>query len=177
MVFIGLGSNLPGPWGTPSATIKRALLELESAGLKIVEASSIYSSCAYGKEGAPDYVNAVARISSFLPPYAMLSRLHAIEKRAARSRGQRWGARTLDLDILDWNGRITGARHECGQGYAVFRPLSLPHPGIASRPFVILPLAEIMPNWHHPVSGKTAKVLAKAVQKQKAGQILEKLTV
>lgn len=177
MVFIGLGSNLPGPWGAPSATLRRALRELETPAIKITGVSSLYSSRAYGSEGAPDYVNAVARVETFLPPQALLIRMHEIEKRAARSRGRRWGPRTLDLDLLDWNGRITGVREETGQEYAVFRPLSLPHPGIASRPFVILPLAEIMPDWHHPLSGKTAKVLANAAQKQKAGRILEKLAL
>jgi 2-amino-4-hydroxy-6-hydroxymethyldihydropteridine diphosphokinase len=172
MVFIGLGSNLPGPWGTPAATVLRALNEIEMNGLHVKQVSSFYSSKAYGREGVPDYVNSVVRVSTFFPPLALLARLHRIEKMAARSRGQRWGARTLDLDLLDWKGCITGPREEKGSGQAAFRPLSLPHPGIVVRPFVLIPLAEIAPEWHHPISGKTARTLAKGIQMQKAGRIL-----
>ncbi len=176
MILIALGSNLPGPWGTPRETLAWALATMEKRGIRVVRCSSGYRTKAYGDLGQPDYVNAVVRVSSHLPPEALLMRLHRIERAAARSRGERWGARTLDLDLLDWNGRVSGdvtensRRAELGH-----KPISLPHPGIGNRPFVAVPLAEIVPRWHHPVTGETAGKIARRVGRHAAGAVLERI--
>ncbi|MGI9371527.1 MAG: 2-amino-4-hydroxy-6-hydroxymethyldihydropteridine diphosphokinase [Hyphomicrobiales bacterium] len=173
MIFVGLGSNLNGPWGTPKQCLARALITLRNQGIKVVKSSGIYSSKAYGRTGIPDYVNSVIQIETFLSPHALLYNLQQIEHAAARKRGQRWGSRTLDLDLLDWNKRICGPDKESGPvGGSDFRPLSLPHPGIVNRPFVIIPLAEIAPRWHHPINGKTASQLALKAQLSPEGRIL-----
>ena len=173
MILLGLGSNLPGPWGTPLETLRRALLEMKACGIEVVSQSKAYSTHAYGVGGQPDYVNAVLSVACLAPPEALMMRLHSLERRAARSRGERWGARTLDIDLLDWHGRIIGSSRERGSRTELgFKPLSLPHPGILKRPFVIVPLAEIAPEWHHPISGKTALSLARTIAKSRAGGIL-----
>ncbi|MGI9482482.1 MAG: 2-amino-4-hydroxy-6-hydroxymethyldihydropteridine diphosphokinase [Hyphomicrobiales bacterium] len=173
MIIIGLGSNLAGPWGTPRKTTVRALDTLRLKSIKIVVVSSLYTSKAYGRNGGADYVNAVAQVDTPLPPEALIKRLQYVERLAERARGQRWGARTLDIDLLDWHGRICGPRLETGPtGGSEFRALSLPHPGILTRPFVALPLAEIAPDWHHPVTGETATVLAQRLKRGREGKIL-----
>ena len=174
MILIALGSNLPGPWGSPRDTVVRALEVLEANRLTVERRSSGYRTAAYGDQGQPDYVNAVAQISSSLPPAALLMRLHRIERSAARSRGERWGARTLDLDLLDWNGRVSGIGGERGRpGDLGYKPITLPHPGILKRPFVAIPLAEIAPRWHHPVTGETAATIARRTARLAAGAVLE----
>lgn len=173
MILLGLGSNLPGPWGTPLETLRRALVEMCNCNIEVVERSKAYSTNAYGLGGQPDYVNAVVSVACLASPEALLIRLHRLERRAARARGERWGARTLDIDLLDWHGRVVGSSMERGSRTELgFKPLSLPHPGIVNRPFVIVPLAEIAPGWHHPISGKTAVSLAKSVARSRAGGIL-----
>lgn len=174
MILIALGSNLPGPWGTPLETVSRALHVLDERGVVVIRCSSGYRTAAYGDQGQPDYINAVVQISSTLPPAALLMRLHRIERMAARSRGERWGARTLDLDLLDWNGRVSGGGRENGRpGDLGYKPISLPHPGILKRPFVAIPLAEIAPDWHHPVTGETATMIARRTARLAAGAVLE----
>ncbi len=167
---------MPGPWGTPQQTLRQALCELDRANVTVRGCSCIYRSRAYGVDGQPDYLNAVVEVSSFAPPEALLGKLHKIEKKAARARGERWGARTLDLDLLDWKGRIVGSGVENGRrGQLGFKKLSLPHPGIVKRPFVMMPLAELLPNWHHPLTGEIASQIAKRVNRGTAGGILDVL--
>ncbi len=177
MILLGLGSNLTGPWGTPLETLRRALREMPANSISILKCSKAYHTQAYGLGGQPDYVNLVVQVACFAPPEALLIRLHRIEKRAARARGERWGARTLDIDLLDWHGRVVGPSRERGSRTELgFKPLSLPHPGIVHRPFVIGPLAEIAPNWHHPVHGVTAVSLARNLTGAKDGGILSATT-
>ncbi len=175
MILIALGSNLSGPWGTPQQTLRRAVDEIGGDALQVVAVSCAYRTRAYGVAGQPDYLNAVIQIAGFLPPEALLGRLHRIERAAARARGGRWGVRTLDIDLLDWNGRICGPRAENSRlGQSGFKPMSLPHPGIENRPFVIIPLAEIVPSWHHPVTGDLAATLARGAKRIFAGAVLDK---
>ncbi len=149
MILIGLGSNMAGPWGSPRQTVLRALRELDGNGTQLLAASRLIATSPYGRKNQPDYVNAVARIATHMPPEALLRRLHAIERQAGRHRGIRWGPRTLDLDLLDYHGRRMGKPGR----------LALPHPGICERPFVLQPIAEVAPGWIHPVAHQRARTL------------------
>lgn len=151
MILIALGSNITGPWGSPRATVERALKNLNRFPLRLVKASTLLATKPFGNTNQPDFINAVVMIETVLSPIALLSRLHQIEKQAGRKRGRRWGPRTLDLDILDWNGVILKPQ---GRGRAALR---LPHEGIQKRDFVLVPLAEIAPRWKHPILHRTAK--------------------
>lgn len=151
MILIGLGSNISGPWGTPRSTVEKAFKTLNQFPLRLMKASSLLATKPFGNKNQPDFINAVAIIDTALSPTVLLSRLHYIEKLAGRKRGRRWGPRTLDLDILDYKGRIL---RPSGKGRAGLR---LPHEGIPKRDFVLLPIAEIAPRWKHPALRKTAK--------------------
>lgn len=146
MILVALGSNIAGPWGNSTETVVRALAELNRDPLKLFVASRLLLTAPFGKPDQPSYVNAVVQIETHLPPHGLLQKLHAIEKKAGRKRAERWGPRTLDLDLIDYNGMVMA---EPG--------LALPHPGIAERIFVLKPIAEIAPNWRHPLTKKSAQ--------------------
>lgn len=142
MILIALGANLPGPAGEPARTLKHALGKLDSKGVKIRNISSFYKTPAWPDPVDPAYVNAVARIETALQPVELLALLHSVETELGRLRSVTNAPRTLDLDLLDYDGRVMNGG------------LVLPHPRIGERSFVLVPLAEIAPDWRHPVSGK-----------------------
>lgn len=146
--YIGLGSNLDDP----VAQINRAFAELAALpGSHLIARSRLYRSAPLGGLPQPDYVNAVAAILTQLEAPALLAALHGIERAHGRNRtvGQRWAARTLDLDLL-----VQGdLRLPSG-------PLEIPHPGIAERNFVLLPLLEVAPFLQIPGLGAVAKLAA-----------------
>lgn len=144
--WVGLGSNLDGP----AARVRWALEALGSLPrTQRVASSRLYGSAPMGPPGQPDYVNAVAWLTTALGPHALLDELQRIENEAGRVRtGERWGPRTLDLDLLLYGNRvIRDAR------------LSVPHPGLAERAFVLVPLAEIAPDLDVPGQGRIDSLL------------------
>ncbi|WP_227718319.1 2-amino-4-hydroxy-6-hydroxymethyldihydropteridine diphosphokinase [Microbulbifer sp. Q7] len=129
--YIGLGSNLDDP----AAQLRRALEQMQDIPQTTLCASSaFYASAPIGPGEQPDYVNAVAELDTDLPAEALLDALQAIENTHGRERTLRWGARTLDLDILLYGDQqIDTVR------------LQVPHPRMAERNFVLEPLAELAP--------------------------------
>lgn len=150
MILIALGSNLPFCGQPPADIITCALRALEKIAT-VAAQSRLYDSPAWPDPTDPPYVNAVARIETGLGPEAFLAALHALEAGFGRRRGRPNASRTLDLDLLDYNGLLRQAGGPDG--------LVLPHPRIQDRGFVLAPLAEIAPGWRHPVSGKSAEAL------------------
>jgi 2-amino-4-hydroxy-6-hydroxymethyldihydropteridine diphosphokinase len=140
--IIALGSNKPGPWGPPDQTVHRALGLLDA-----VAVSRFISTPPIGPSSRR-FVNAVAVVESDLPPPVLLEHLKAMEHDAGRRPGQRWGARSLDLDIIGWSGGIWTSAG-----------LSVPHKAFRQRRFVLAPLAQIAPDWRDPVSHLTARQL------------------
>ncbi|MBY5928523.1 2-amino-4-hydroxy-6-hydroxymethyldihydropteridine diphosphokinase [Halomonas sp. DP8Y7-1] len=131
IAHIGLGSNLENP----RRQVETALAELDGLPLtRRVAASRLYASRPVGPQDQPDFVNAVATLETALSPLALLDQLQALEQRHRRRRERHWGPRTLDLDLL-WMANITLALPR----------LTLPHPELAHRAFVVLPLAELDP--------------------------------
>jgi 2-amino-4-hydroxy-6-hydroxymethyldihydropteridine diphosphokinase len=155
MILVGLGSNLPGVWGSPRETVLRAFDALHGGPVKVVKVSSLLITSPMGPQNQPDYVNAVAVLETHLPPEALLRRLHMIERQAGRSRRLRWGPRTLDLDLLAYH-QLVRVR----KGLAI-KPLALPHPGLHERSFVLQPLQEIAPKWRHPVLRMTVQEMVR----------------
>jgi len=149
-IYIGIGSNLAATgYAGPAATILAAVAALKASGVRILRQSSLWTSPAWpppaeGEPRQPDFVNAVVAARSELDPDALLFRLHAIEAGFGRQRQRRWEARTLDLDLLDHGGLV---RQPADADGAV-----LPHPALAGRLFVLLPLEEVAPDWRHPVT-------------------------
>ena len=160
MILIGLGSNVKGPWGTPRQTVERALERLDMPPCRLVVASSLITTPPFGVLDQPDFTNAVAIIETELSAEELMMHLHDMELSADRRRSLRWGPRTLDLDLVDFNGEL---RDGTGEAVGHMGPLFLPHPGIADRLFVLEPIAEIAPQWRHPVSGLSARQMIAAL--------------
>lgn len=144
MILIALGSNLASPAGPPAGTLKGALVRLEQLGVKILSVSSFYETPAWPDPSAPAFVNAVAAVHTALQPVELLYLLHGVETEFGRMRSAPNAARTLDIDLLDYDGRVLAER-----------PV-LPHPRLADRSFVLVPLTEIAPHWTHPILGRRA---------------------
>jgi 2-amino-4-hydroxy-6-hydroxymethyldihydropteridine diphosphokinase len=162
MILVGLGSNLAAPgFASPQETAAAALARLPRLGVEVRRRSRWYWSEPVPPSGQPWYVNAVAAVETGLSPATLLDALLALEDRFGRRRSTPNAARTLDLDLLDYNARQCGATR-----------LSLPHPRLHERRFVLAPLAEIAPRWRHPLLGSTAKALLAALP---AGQPIRAL--
>lgn len=143
--YVALGSNL----NDPEAQVERgfaALAALPHTGLSA--RSRLYRSPPWGVPDQPDFINAVAQLETSLPPRELLDALLAVETRAGRVRGVRYGPRTLDLDLL-----LYGDRAVCEPG------LAIPHPRLHERAFVLLPLAEIAPDLEVSGYGRVADLL------------------
>jgi len=149
VILIGIGSNLAAPpASTPLETAQTALSALAAPHLQPVGCSSWYESAPVPASDQPWFVNAVALIASDREPERLLEWMLAVESRFGRVRGEPNAARTLDLDLLDYDGLIIESRM-----------LTLPHPRMSERRFVLEPLCEIAPGWRHPISNLTAAEL------------------
>lgn len=152
--MVAFGGNLASAAGGPADTIRLALNEIRSAGLRITRQSDLYDTPAFPDARDPAYVNGVAEIAGISDPLALLALLHGIEAMFGRERVERWGMRTLDLDLLAFGDlvRPDAAGFERWRGLApearrLRAPdeLILPHPRLHERAFVLVPLAEIAP--------------------------------
>ena len=150
MILIALGANLPSAAGAPRETLEAAISALGQRGITIKDRSGFYKSAAWPNASDPAFVNAVVRVETALDPAALLATLHAVEREFGRERGVQNAPRTLDLDLLDYDAHVA------------WGPPELPHPRIGERLFVLLPLADIAPEWRHPVSGRTVSELIAA---------------
>lgn len=149
MILIGIGSNLAAPgFASPRETAAAGLAALPKTGVTPVLVSRWHLSEPVPPSDQPWYANAVAAVVTDLGPAALLDALLAVEDRFGRRRSVRNAARSLDLDLLDYDGR------ECASPR-----LLLPHPRLHERRFVLQPLAEIAPGWRHPLSGLSAAEL------------------
>lgn len=149
MILIGIGSNLAAPPSkTPLETAQAALPALAAPHLQPVMCSLWYESAPVPASDQPWFANAVALVSTEREPEVLLAWMFEVENRFGRVRGERNAARTLDLDLLDYDGLIIDTPR-----------LTLPHPRLHERRFVLEPLREIAPNWRHPRLGLTAAEL------------------
>ncbi len=148
---IGIGSNRRGRHGTPAAEVRAAIAALGD----VIATSPIVATPPLGPS-IRRFANAAALIGSDEAPPVLLARLKRIEARFGRRRGQRWGARVIDLDILLWS-----------RGSWADRRLTIPHVGLASRAFVLTPLVRIAPDWREPIGGRTIRQLAHAVDRRR----------
>ncbi|MCP4125944.1 MAG: 2-amino-4-hydroxy-6-hydroxymethyldihydropteridine diphosphokinase [Gammaproteobacteria bacterium] len=143
--YIGLGSNLDHP-AEQLYRAFRALAQIPNT--KLIRYSSLYQSPPMGGLDQPDYINAVAVVETALKPEELLLQLQAIETAQGRTRGERWGARTLDLDLLLY-----------GSDKIDMPDLKVPHPGMHERAFVLYPLFEIAPELEIPRRGRLIELL------------------
>ncbi len=147
IAYIGLGANL----GDPAAQLRRALAELAALDeVEVAQVSGFYLNPPLGPKGQPWYVNAVAQVRTRLTAEELMRGLRRVEAAMGRVRGERWGPRVIDLDLLLYDGEVSRTPE-----------LVLPHPEMHRRAFVLAPLAEIAPDaWHPGLNKSAAQLLA-----------------
>lgn len=147
MILIALGGNLDSAIGKPLATMQAALAAMSQLRIDVRAVSPWYRSAPWPTSDQPWFVNGVAEVTTALSSADLLSQLHEIETRFGRVRSVANAARTLDLDLLAYGDEVrVGA-------------VNLPHPRLQDRDFVLAPLADVAPDWRHPVLGLTAREL------------------
>lgn len=167
IAYIGLGSNVASRAGSPAQTVLAAMESLASLG-DVIARSSLYETAPVGYVDQPAFINAAVAVRISLDPERLLDALLTIEREYGRDRGSGVpkGPRTLDLDLL---------LIEDASGNGLLREsqtLTLPHPAIAERRFVLAPLAEIAPELRHPILRRTIReLLAKMPQDTRGGAV------
>jgi 2-amino-4-hydroxy-6-hydroxymethyldihydropteridine diphosphokinase len=149
MILAGIGGNLESAqFGPPRETLSAALAALKDKHIRILTRSGWYRTEPVPRSDQPWFINAVISLATDLDPNDLLTFLQTIETRFGRVRREANAARVLDLDILDYQGQVMDT---CS--------LVLPHPKLHQRRFVLAPIAEIAPDWRHPIWGLSAAQL------------------
>ena len=172
--LIALGANLPFKGDTPETTLEKARQALVDEGIGIQSFSRLFSTPCFPAGVGPDYVNAAAvvEIPDNLDAASVLARLHAVEARFGRERLQRWGMRTLDIDLLAVGDSVLpdAGTHDLwrnlspeAQAREAPSALILPHPRMQDRAFVLVPLADVAPDWVHPRIGQSVRQMLAAL--------------
>lgn len=172
-VLVALGANLPFGGNPPEVTLRAALARLPALGLRVVRVSRLFATPCYPPGAGPDYVNAAVRLAAApgMDAQAVMAALHRVEAEFGRERVQRWGMRTLDLDLIAMGDAVLpdaatqaawAALPAEAQVARVPDRLILPHPRVQDRSFVLVPLAEVAPRWRHPLTGATVAAMLRA---------------
>ena len=162
MILIGIGGNLESAqFGPPRDTLTAALAALKEKRIRILTRSGWYRTEPVPRSDQPWFVNAVVSLATELGAKDLLNALQATERQFGRVRGEPNAPRILDLDILDYQGEVMDTTS-----------LVLPHPRLHERRFVLIPIAEIAPDWRHPILElAAAQLLARLSSEQQIERI------
>ena len=170
--ILALGGNTQSKVGSPKETLRQAILMLSDHGVRVEKTSKFYQTPAFPAGSGADYVNAAALVSANHSAVELLDILHEIEAELGRERLSRWASRPMDIDLIAMGQKVAPDR----EGFAKWRDLTLedqktlwpdqlilPHPRLQDRAFVLVPMADVAPDWVHPVSGKTVQEMLDAL--------------
>ncbi|WP_420568550.1 2-amino-4-hydroxy-6-hydroxymethyldihydropteridine diphosphokinase [Thalassovita sp.] len=174
VVVLALGSNQSLDGQGPEQLLRLALAKISASGVRVLRTSRFYETPCFPAGAGPDYVNAVVVVDTRQEPGPLLELLHKVEANLGRQRDRRWGARTVDIDLIAHGQRVL-------PDVAVFRTwlelpldrqqteapqqLILPHPRLQDRAFVLVPMLDVAPDWSHPVLNQTTRQLCESLPK------------
>lgn len=180
--LIAMGANLPSATGTALETLEKSLELFPTELLKIDRISKWFSTPAFPAGSGPDFVNGAVKVKTSLSPSEVLAALHRIEASLGRTRENRWAPRLCDLDLIAYDDAVLPDAKTfehwksldlSSQQTDTPDDLVLPHPRMQDRPFVLVPLNEIAPDWCHPVTGITVSEMLSAYSAQELTEITE----
>jgi 2-amino-4-hydroxy-6-hydroxymethyldihydropteridine diphosphokinase len=179
--ILALGANIPSAQGGPDLTLRVALLYLEKGGVRFDAVSRFYNTPCFPAGAGPDYVNAAVRIRWAGSAAELLALLHEVEAELGRERKQRWGVRVADLDLIAFGDAVAPDRavwqhwHDLDpalQSEVAPEQLILPHPRLQERAFVLIPAADVAPDWRHPVLGLTITEMRDALPESLRAEVV-----
>ncbi len=182
-VLVALGGNLHNQGVAARDTLRVAVQDIESAGFSVLARSRFYRTPAFPAGAGPDYVNAALHLQAEdgQTPAVIYAALAKIELAHGRQRMQRWGGRTLDIDLLAMENLIAPDRATflhwahlppALQAQKTPEQMIVPHPRLHERAFVLVPLMDIAPDWRHPVLGQTVRQMHDALPQADLGSVV-----
>ena len=166
MIILGLGSNLSSTFGDRFQNIDLAISYLKSFKIQTIKKSSYYETPSYPDISNPKFINVVIQVSTNLSLDGLISNLIKVEEKLERKRKIKNDPRTCDIDIIDYNNQILNFKHKNFN-------FEIPHRSLSSRNFVLLPLKEIVPDWHHPISNDSINTLINKLSNEEKRSILK----
>ena len=166
MILLGIGSNLSSTFGDRFKNIDLAISFLESYKIIVAKKSGYYETPSYPNKKNPKFINIVIGVETQLSPSKLASIIMDIEKKLERKRSVKNDPRTCDIDIIDFNGKINSFKYKNLH-------FTIPHKELNYRNFVLFPLAEIFPEWKHPISKEPVKILIEKLSTEDKNSILK----
>lgn len=181
-VLVALGSNRSSREGAPEEVVKKGIAALAKCFGVIRSTSPLYQTPAFPPGSGADYINAVVLFETDAAPHEIIKSLHEIEAQMGRTRKKRWGARTLDLDLIAMGQVVLPDSQTHAEWRALPLPeqmsrapdlLIVPHPRVQERAFVLVPLADVAPDWRHPALGLTVRQMLDALPSESLSEVRE----